>query len=161
MISYAFCAPQKSITKPPTPKAASASPSESTPFFPTTEAEPSEVCANTLGNGRIEAKVRLNQDRWQFFALYLVRRTRFCGSSIQKILFCYSKDIFCCSFYTELVSWLLVRRSTFSVSVHSLWVEHYSCALGYELYTMSQLIHSCPRPDGPPCSSSPLLLFQD
>ena len=111
MISYAFCAPQKSITKPPTPKAASASPSESTPFFPTTEAEPSEVCANTSGNGRIEAKVRLNQDRCQFFALYLVRRTIFFGSSIQKILFCYSKDASCGSLDTELVSWLWFAES--------------------------------------------------
>ena len=53
---------------------------------------------------RIEAKVP-NQDRWQFLALYLVRRIRFCGSSIQKILFCYSKDTFCGSLDTELVSW--------------------------------------------------------
>ena len=28
-----------------------------------------------------------------------------CGSSIQKILFCYSKDTFCGSLDTEIVSW--------------------------------------------------------
>ena len=43
----------------------------------------------------IEIQVRPNQDRGQFLALYLVRRANFWVSSVQKILFAYTKDAFC------------------------------------------------------------------
>ena len=57
------------------------------------------------GNGRIEAKVRSNQDRRQFLALYLVLRTIIWVSSTQKILFWYTKDTFSGSLDREPVSW--------------------------------------------------------
>ena len=55
--------------------------------------------------GRIEIQVRSNLDRGQFSALYLVLRTNFEVSLIEKILFAYTTDTFCGSLDTEPVSW--------------------------------------------------------
>ena len=52
--------------------------------------------------GRIEIQVRSNLDRDHSLALYLVRRTSF---GYFGILFYYTKDTFCGSLDTELVSW--------------------------------------------------------
>ena len=57
------------------------------------------------GYGCIDAKVRTNQVRWQFLALYLVRRTNFWVSCLQKKLFAYTKDTSIGSLDTEPVSW--------------------------------------------------------
>ena len=58
-----------------------------------------------LGYGCIDVKVWTNQVRWQFLALYLVRRTNFWVSCLQKILFAYIKDTSIGSLDREPVSW--------------------------------------------------------
>ena len=55
--------------------------------------------------GRIEIQVRSNLDRGHFLALYLVQRTNFDVSLIEKILFAYTTDTLCGSLDTEPVSW--------------------------------------------------------
>ena len=52
------------------------------------------------GLGHIEIQVRSNQVRGQFLVLYLVRRTNFWVSLLQKILFAYTTDTFCGSLDT-------------------------------------------------------------
>ena len=61
---------------------------------------------NARSLGRIEIQVRLNLDRGRFLALYLVRRTNFEVSMIEKILFDYTTETFCGSLDTEPVSWV-------------------------------------------------------
>ena len=55
--------------------------------------------------GRIEIQVRSNLDRDEFLALYLVRKTNFWVSLLQKILFCYTTDTFWGSFRYRTCIW--------------------------------------------------------
>ena len=66
---------------------------------------------DTHGQARlccIEIQVRLILDRDQFLALYLVWRSIFWVSPVQKILFPYTKDTFCGSLDTEPVSCICI-----------------------------------------------------
>ena len=65
-----------------------------------------EMSAPAAGLGRIDIQVRLNLDQGQFLALYLVWRTNFGVSLIEKILFACTTDMLCDSLDTEPVSWL-------------------------------------------------------
>ena len=68
--------------------------------------------------GRIEIQVQSNLDQDKFFVLCLVLRTSFLVSSIQKILFKYTKDTFCGSLDTEPVSWFCFAGPHFVVLSH-------------------------------------------
>ena len=61
----------------------------------------------------IEIQVRSFQDRDQFLALYLARRSIFWVSPMQKILFPYTKDTFCGSLDTEPVSCMCIANPNF------------------------------------------------
>ena len=73
--------------------------------------------------GRIEIQVQSNLDQDKFFVLCLVLRTSFWVSSIQKIVFYYTKDTFLWFFRYGTCILVLVRRSTFCGSVPPLGFE--------------------------------------
>ena len=65
--------------------------------------------------GRIEIQVRSNLDRDKFLALYLVRRTNFWVSLLQKILFAYTTDTFWGSFRYRTCIWFWFADPQFVV----------------------------------------------